>query len=238
MASSYETKVYPRLLNTIDSQVLIESFIEHMNALEVKRYKFKVTHDTYTKGAKPVAIPTFVYWTPSIKDGGRDSQTFSDEDGFTDKLPINLDLSVFLKKGDFNTIIAKHFGNGVPTFNCKSDICYEGRTTTYRSSKPNIASFSEWFRYLVVKSPVEIKDHSVRNSINPAHKAWEQATDRLRKQVLEMHRSESFKDDEREALVQYACTKIKECMMKFSHLGEDALKRGVQTFIIGDIMEL
>ena len=216
MQSSYETKIYPRLLATALGQVMWERIINRLLSMKVNDYAFK---NSSGSGNGDTSIKTEIYFQYLIDDGSIDYQMFSSEFQIQNITSDHIVLTKFyLIKDDPDDVILNCFGKdkGVPTFNCTKSVCLDGRF----KFKNTVPSFSVWIWRQIQDS-----------------KIYSDTQKRLHDQILNLFHSSEFRQNKLESQAQFACTEIKDIMMKYSWLGDDVLKRAIQTFVIGDVLD-
>jgi hypothetical protein len=222
--SSYTDKVYPRLLKTGDGQALKNRILHQLQSLNLDEHTFHVSQG-YGTGEGSMQVHTCFYF---VGDGVKIKQSFEDDAlSSVSTLSIELGRQTFLGKDDeeggAEAVVHARLGKdkGVPTFNCLKEVILNGKTFSYKSSKDPIISFKTWLWSEQICTSNEFKE----------------ARERLCKQIRARRNTQSFLQDRREAQAQFACESIKKLMMKYSWLGDDTMKRAVQTFVIGEILE-
>jgi len=225
-SSSYTNKVYPRLLKTADGQALQDRILHQLQTLNVVSYTFEVAGAWGTGEASMQVHTKFKF----VGDRFTISQSF-DDDTLSNIQPDNIALArdkLLHESDDGNSsdataVVHSRLGKdkGVPTFNCLKEVCLKGKEFSYKSGKANIPSFGVWLWDEIIRKAPE----------------FQAAKERLYNQIIKLRKSEDLLQARKEAQAQFACESIKNLMMKYSWLGDDTMKRAVQTFVIGDILE-
>jgi len=224
-SSSYTDKVYPKLLKTADGQALQNRILHQLQTLNVVSYNFEVT-GAWGSGEASMSVCTKFRF---VGDRFTEFQSF-DDNALSEIQPDNIALArdKLLHEsddsgGDATAVVHSRLGKdkGVPTFNCLKEVCLKGKVYSSRSMKDNIPSFGVWFWDEIIRKAPE----------------FQIAKERLHNQIVKLRESEDLLQARREAQAQYACESIKNLMMKYSWLGDDTMKRAVQTFVIGDVLE-
>lgn len=214
MGSSYTDKIYPALLDTVDGRALWNEAVENLKTLHIDHFEFECADAGYS-ASKPIETRTRVRFVSAT--GFTISCLWFASRPDTSK-PVELNALEFFPEAKVNAIINTHFGKTVPTYNGTKTVVREGKGN--RKSSRTIQSFRDW----------------LKNTFE-AFSMWKTTREALCEPLTELSRSDEFKAQRQEARIQFAALKIKNVMSKYSYLGEDALKRGVQTFVIGDILE-
>ena len=228
MSSAYYDKVYPILFN---HQNFLPYFNELMKALQSTRINelaFTISENTWDPARKAEALPILkmvnhnASWELNIAHN--DFEPKYDKNLFT----------------EIDTEFLRPTWNVISTYNCNFSVAYNGRSNGKYKEKTK--SFTEWIGEslypLSKRTPTLDDPHLKTGRVFEYLEEIRKTNQKITSDWDKIRYHETYPKAANEALIRYACEKIRQVMSRYSWLGDEALRRGVQTFIVGDIMDL
>lgn len=228
MSTAYYDKVYPALFN---HPAFIPYFNELMHSLQstnINALIFSVSESSWDPAKRAEAVPI-------LKIANHNS---------TWELNIIYnDFEPSYNKALFQEIDAEFLRSAwktISTYNCSFSVAYNGRSNG--KHKERNKSFTEWIGEnlypLSKRTPTQEDAHLKTGRLYEYLEEMRITNQRIVSDWNQLRNNKDYSEAANEALIRHACEKIRQVMSRYSWLGDEALRRGVQTFIVGDIMDL
>jgi len=225
MLNAYYDKVYPALFNHPD---FLPYFRELMNALQstkINAVAFTISESSWDPAKRAEAFPV-LKMSNSITTWELNIHHSDFEPKLTKEFLSGID-----------TQFVSHTWKNISTYNCKFTVAYNGRDNG--KHKERTKSFSEWINESLFPLATRNSDQNlVSGRLSEYLTELRETNQRIIDDWHLIRDNEAYPKAINEALVRYACEKIKQVMQRYSWLGDETLRQGVQTFIVGEIMEL